>query len=766
MISIVFAQGSKTASAQLYQWDYGQQLQISGLNLPSEFEMHFQNGTGNSVTVQGTASEGVGTVAIPDECLQRTIDNFRGWIYLEDESSGKTLVTVVFYLEKRERPSDTPPIGTVTEIKGYAEYVAENAAKVSAAQQAATAANSAAQAANTAAQRIDTVFEDHYNKSQVESHISDAVDDVTELFTDIVEGLELGIKPQKLSWQQTPAAVKDYLDNVTYDPSDYSTSQIANYAPATAVASNTVPVGKTLSVSAGKISRSGFEQSISAGDFTAYNDIPNQRTPYAVYDNGGEVTQTGTLKPTHFLRQLKCVTAVNVRDLGGWACDGGTVKYGKLIRGGEPTASDIEVLVNQCGIRHELNLRGKAEAGRDYTVLGDGVGYSVFESYPWYSISDTDLWRKMLRALFDNVLSGRPVYFHCAAGADRTSTFACVIEALLGMSQSDIDKEYELTCFYSGTGTDANARRRNETDWQGLITAINAKTGSTFRDKAVNFCAELGFTAAEINAFRAALIDGTPETVTPSVSTFTVSNSLTNATSNNNAQSATQFQPYEALITPSDNYLINAVSVTMGGADITQSAVRLTANGVADPIGIISAAVEIPSVTGNIAVTVSAAEQTRENLLTMDDGLINYRIPTNGTPTTSGADGYFVTDYIPINYSVNRGFRIENGNLHIGSLGTTGTYGNCRICLYDASKNLLCNYYLGRTVASFKLTADNDDLVKSDIASDNGAPSSGTAPNDWSTVKYIRMGLALNNAASAISAVSDVTGSNLAIYAE
>ncbi len=176
----------------------------------------------------------------------------------------------MFYIEKRERPSDTPPIGTVTEIKGYAEYVAENAQKVAEAQQAATAASSGAQAANAAAQRIDTVFEDYYNKSQVESHISDAVEDATELFTDIVEGLELGIEPQKLSWQQTPAAVKNYLDNVTYDPSNYSTSQIANYAPATAVASNTVPVGKTLTVSAGKINRNGFEQITSAGNFTVY----------------------------------------------------------------------------------------------------------------------------------------------------------------------------------------------------------------------------------------------------------------------------------------------------------------------------------------------------------------------------------------------------------------------------------------------------------------------------------------------------------------
>jgi hypothetical protein len=152
----------------------------------------------------------------------------------------------------------------------------------------------------------------------------------------------------------------------------------------------------------------------------------------------------------------------------------------------------------------------------------------------------------MLRAVIDNVNAGRPVYFHCAQGADRTATLACVIEALLGMSQSDIDKDYELTCFYSGTGTDVTARRRNEAEWQGLISAINAKTGSTFRDKAVNFCAELGFSAAEINAFRAAMINGTPETVMPSVSEYSISNTLSNTTSDNNAESIRPSQIYAA----------------------------------------------------------------------------------------------------------------------------------------------------------------------------------------------------------------------------
>ena len=356
-----------------------------------------------------------------------------------------------------------------------------------------------------------------------------------------------------VTWHQCPEAVRNYLANVTYDPSNYSNSQIDNYAPTTPVTSNTKPIGKTV------------------GGVTYYNDVPNVETPFSAD------SAAGTLKPLDALRWINTPHAPNVRDLGGWACDGGKVKYGMMFRGGDIDATDRNVLVDQCGVRAELNLRGKNDA--NYTpptssILGTDILYYIPDIYQWYSIANKTVWRGMLRFAFDCVLHNQPVYFHCSAGADRTGTFACVIEALLGVSQSDIDKDYELTCFYTGTSTDALARRRNESDWTGLINQINALPGSTFRDKVVGWVATLGFTAAEINAFRAAMIDGTPETVTPSIDTYTVTNTLTNATSDNAATSETEYQPYTAKIVPANGYVISSVQVKMGGVDVTSSVWR------------------------------------------------------------------------------------------------------------------------------------------------------------------------------------------------
>ncbi len=328
------------------------------------------------------------------------------------------------------------------------------------------------------------------------------------------------VDPYIHEWTQPSKAVCDYLANTVYDPSDYSYSVIQDYAPPQPVAVNNNPAGVTVKTLGGEFSRAGFTVDAKPGNTIVYNDIPNKTIPYAVSIHG-YISQIGTLKPTHFLRQIKCDKAQNVRDLGGWKCDGGTVKYGILIRGGSPQADDRDVLVNQCGIRTQIDLRGINNFTSDIPTgssMGDDIEYYLFPRYVWYSINDPEIWKMILSATFDSVKNNKPIYFHCAAGADRTGTVACVLEAILGMSQSDIDKDYELTSFYTGTSSDSTARRRNESEWKKFIKIIRAKAPSgsnnKLRDGAVQFALELGFTIDEINDFRNMAINGTHEPLT------------------------------------------------------------------------------------------------------------------------------------------------------------------------------------------------------------------------------------------------------------
>ena len=381
-----------------------------------------------------------------------------------------------------------------------------------------------------------------------------------------------------VEWHQCPELVRNYLANVTYDPNDYSTSQIANYAPANAVVSNYKPIGVT------------------AGSETYYNETPNVKTPFA------NNSKAGTLKPLDSLRWIRTTaraTAWNVRDLGGWACDGGTVKYGLLIRGGKLSAADRAVLVGELGIQHDLDLRGREGGGSDdepemtESPLGSDVWYTRTQQYAWYALTPVATWQAYLRCVIDAVTHREPVYFHCTAGADRTGTLACVLEGMLGMSQSDIDKDYELTTFYSGSGSDANARRRNEPDWKGLINAINAVSGETFRDKCVHFAVgTCGMTMADINAFRAAMIDGTPETLHWYQ---TITKNLTGCTISNSASQVEYGEAYTATIAAESGKTITSVVIKMGGVDITSTA--YTAG---------SGAINIAKVTGAVTITAVA----------------------------------------------------------------------------------------------------------------------------------------------------------------
>ena len=90
----------------LYQYDYGQRLILSGVELPESYEVHFSNSeTGSSKTSVGNATG----VDIPDEFLTSG-ENVHVWLFLHDgESDGETEYKGVINVYKRARPTNAAP---------------------------------------------------------------------------------------------------------------------------------------------------------------------------------------------------------------------------------------------------------------------------------------------------------------------------------------------------------------------------------------------------------------------------------------------------------------------------------------------------------------------------------------------------------------------------------------------------------------------------------------------------------------------------------
>ena len=95
-----------TAQTSLYQWDYGQLLIISGLDLPSPFEAHFCNdGDAETVTMLGNDN----MVTIPDQFLTRG-KSINAYIYLHTgDDDGETEYKITIPVLTRPQPSDIEP---------------------------------------------------------------------------------------------------------------------------------------------------------------------------------------------------------------------------------------------------------------------------------------------------------------------------------------------------------------------------------------------------------------------------------------------------------------------------------------------------------------------------------------------------------------------------------------------------------------------------------------------------------------------------------
>ncbi len=206
------------------------------------------------------------------------------------------------------------------------------------------------------------------------------------------------------------------------------------------------------------------------------NLVPGRTYSYTVTAPNGRVIDRNKFVTTGQVRMIALDGGFNIRDLGGWrGLAGRTVKYELLYRGGSlggtdmnGTRSDItpkgKAELQRLGIKAQLDLRAATNCGK-YKGEGSLHSYSAGEApLPTMdynnTMTDYGAYDEDMSVISDvawiiyELRQGKPVYFNCRQGADRTGTIAFVLEGLLGCYEygnhaggNQMALDYELTGF-------------------------------------------------------------------------------------------------------------------------------------------------------------------------------------------------------------------------------------------------------------------------------------------------------------------------------
>ena len=238
----------------------------------------------------------------------------------------------------------------------------------------------------------------------------------------------------------------------------------------------------------------------------------------------------------------------NMRDLGGWKTDEShRIKYGMLARGRNPDSlnpAQKEQVTNDFGFKTQIDFRYDGDGGIRVKICPNADLYYMNISQTYNAALDEDrmlnekagivetpdaddgrrlTYKQVYQKAFGLLAKEEsyPLYFHCIHGADRTGTFAILIEGLLGVSLDDITRDYELTSLNSKSGVrmrradtgtgfaePADEYVANTANFEMLIMLINQEAGDTFKDKVENYLINhVGITAETIASIRNLLIE-------------------------------------------------------------------------------------------------------------------------------------------------------------------------------------------------------------------------------------------------------------------
>lgn len=322
--------------------------------------------------------------------------------------------------------------------------------------------------------------------------------------------------------------VRRYMEDRSYDSPEYTGRYSYSVVKRYTSGSGSTPHGKEISwqpISAResvvdlvvKVSESpAFDKDLklyypedTCTSYTICNMRPNTRYYYKVEEvlrNGSKITVGGGKFYTiGKVRMLRVGGMHNVRDFGGWDTSFGVkICYGRLFRGNRAdviTETGKNDFVKNEHITADLDLRGR-DLGRspmgplsevDYYCTNNSRYKSALVSGQRALANDLTYIAKVLRR-------GGNVFMHCNHGVNRCGTLSFIIDGILGLSEADLSRTYELSSFAYGNF-------RNSTFGEMLpVIRSYGQPGDNLTQCFYNYALRIGVSEEDLDLIRCTML--------------------------------------------------------------------------------------------------------------------------------------------------------------------------------------------------------------------------------------------------------------------
>ena len=314
----------------------------------------------------------------------------------------------------------------------------------------------------------------------------------------------------------------DFIKNVVYPNDDYSYTKIEDYYNTETEYLKDLPYPVRIKAPAVQEGQSMILETYSGNQLIRtdwfcigqrlleiWNLIPQTSYTYRLYflDFNGQkrLVGQGSFKTEGQVRTLNITDMSNFRDLGGWSLPNGRhIRYDKLFRSGDPeldiTPEGLDELLNILHIGVELDFGDYSDSSpaEDFLEFVHGEDYQIVQYAPGLQ-KTSNQYKNCFAKIVSSLRQGKKVLMHCTCGADRTGTLVFMLEGLLGMSESDIAKDYELTNFFLRK----RFRSPQGVGYYGLVDYVKKNfSGNTLNEKIQQMALSFGISQKDIDDFR------------------------------------------------------------------------------------------------------------------------------------------------------------------------------------------------------------------------------------------------------------------------